>query len=329
VSYDRIDWHLDSAVEAGQPEEQAFAHIGLYLAWLIRHDLHDPRMFPSDRIDAVKADEMTGSDLADDIDGKLVADVMSSEGKAFSDARYEAYLDEYARLFDDLPDYGVADGPDAYQQVEPVLDRLYADWVDGGRQVPPAAEDEGIPDGGFPAMSTVVMVPPGFSQEDIDRLLADIPGDVEVMDPDSVPKSHVSAEMESLIPVDLASPSMQVESIRANKWGSSLLTRALKRLGVTPKDSVVVRGIGGDGERTLVVMVYDVPGIDANRLTTEFRSVIFHIPGSNWESRNIAGKQVQWASGDEFTVVFWAQDGMVIHVAGQPEVVVPAVSRLP
>src|SRR5690349_15012547 len=42
TSYDRIDWHLDSAIAAGQPEENAFAHIGLYLAWLIRHDLHDP-----------------------------------------------------------------------------------------------------------------------------------------------------------------------------------------------------------------------------------------------------------------------------------------------
>jgi hypothetical protein len=329
VSYDRIDWHLDSAVEAGQPEEQAFTHIGLYLAWLIRHDLHDPGMFPRDHIDALKSGDMTGSDLADDIDGKLVADVMSGEGRAFSDARYEAYLGEYAALFDDVPEYGVVDGPDAYQRVEPVLDRLYAEWVDGGRQVPPPAEDEGIPDGDLPAMSTVLMAPPGLSQEEIDRLIADIPGDVEVMDADSIPKAHAAPALETLIPADLTSPPMDIDSVSAKSWGSSLLTRALRRLDVAAKDVAVVHAIGGEGPRTLTVSIYSVPGIDAARLIEEFRSVIFRIPGSEWEPRVIADREVQWAAAEEFTVAFWARDGMVVHVTGQPEVVVPAVSRLP
>ena len=329
TTYDRIDWHIESAIEAGQPAEHGSTHIGLYLAWLIRRDLHDPATFASEHLGAVKAGEMTGSALMDDIDGKLVSDVMSPEGRAFSDARYEAYLAEFAAMFDSLPDYSVEDGPDAYARVEPVLDRLYAEWVAGGRQAPaPKVETDEL-DLDVGAIEQVFMAPSGFSQEQIDELLAEVPGEIRVVSPESVPKSHVSAKAESLIPVDLTTPPMQVESVHARKWGSSLLTRALKRLGVAPKDSVVVYGIGGDGERTLVVTVYDVAGIDAARLTTEFRSVIFHLPGSTWESRTIAGKQVQWASGDEFTVAFWARDGMVLHVAGQPEVVVPAVSRLP
>ena len=31
VKYDDIEWHVDGAVDAGQPEENAGLHIGLYL----------------------------------------------------------------------------------------------------------------------------------------------------------------------------------------------------------------------------------------------------------------------------------------------------------
>ena len=99
VTYDRLDWHHDSAIAAGQPPENAFTHIGLYLAWIIRHDLHDSRFFPADHVAAVKGFEMTGSDLSDDIDTKLMPLLMNAEGQAFSDARYGTYLDEYATVF--------------------------------------------------------------------------------------------------------------------------------------------------------------------------------------------------------------------------------------
>ncbi len=64
VKYDDVDWHIDGAIEAGQPEEQAFAHIGLYLSWLIRHDMHNPPMFPREHVASLKRGAMTGSDLA-------------------------------------------------------------------------------------------------------------------------------------------------------------------------------------------------------------------------------------------------------------------------
>lgn len=330
TSYDRIDWHLDGAIDAGQPEEHAFTHIGLYLAWLIRHDLHDPQVFPEEHVKAVKAGDMSGSDLRDDIDGKLFGGVMNRDGRAFSDARYEIYLDEYAYLFHEVPEYGVDDGPEAYDKVERLLDRMYAMWVDGGRQAPPPRRDATPIDGDFAPTSSTVMIPPGFGQEQIDELLAHLPGDVQVLTSDAIhPRSHVAPELESLIPADLTSPTMETESVRAKTWGSSLLTRALRRLRISPKDAVVVHAIGGDGEGTMTATIYSVPGIDAERLTTEFRFVIFHIPGSTWEPRTIGGREVQWASSEEFTVVFWARDGMVIHATGQPEVLVPAITRLP
>jgi hypothetical protein len=329
TSYDRIDWHVDSAIEAGQPEEQAFTHIGLYLAWLIRRDLHDPRMFPAEHVDAVKAGDMTGSDLADDIDGKLISADMNVEGAAFSDARYDAYVHEYSALFSEFTEYSVEDGPEAYAKVERLLDRMYAEWVAGGRQAPAARPHAGHIDDDFPPTEQVLIVPPGFTQEQLVELLADVPGHVTVLPRDAITKAHAATELEALIPADMTSPSMEIESVRANRWGSSLLTRALKRLGIVPKDAVVAHGLGGDGEATLTVSIYRVPGIDEGRLALEFRSVIFRLPGSQWETRAIAGREVQWASGEEFTVAFWARDGMVIHVAGQQEMVVAAISRLP
>ena len=330
ASYDRIDWHLDSAIEAGQPEEHAFTHIGLYLAWLIRHDLHDAGWFPPEHVGAIMSGEMSGSDLADHIDGKLFSGLMSAEGAAFSDARYAAYVNEYIALFDELPEYSIQDGPEAYSKVEPLLDRMYADWIAGGRQASPPKPDPIFMDVTSVPTESTVMIPPGFSQAEIDELLARLPADVNVMTPGSMPpRPHVATELEGLIPADLTSPPMELESLSAKSWKSSILKRALKRLEIAPKDAVVVHGMGGSGQGTLTVMIYAVPGIDAVRLASEFRAVIFRLPGSKWDTRSIGGRDVQWASGEEFTVAFWARDGMVVHVAGQPDAVETAISRLP
>ena len=127
------------AIDAGQPPENAFTHIGFYLAWLIRHDLHDRRWFPREHVAAVLSGEMTGSDLADDTDGKLMSEHMTDEGSAFSDARYRAYLHEYERLVADEPDYSVVDDAANYTRIAAAIDALYAAWVAGGR---PASEPE-------------------------------------------------------------------------------------------------------------------------------------------------------------------------------------------
>jgi hypothetical protein len=161
--YDKLDWHLDGAVAAGQPEENGFVHIGFYLAWMIRHDLHDPLWFPPEHVAAVKAGEMSGSDLADDIDTKLGADEMSPEGSAFSDACYARYLEAYAQAFAHVPDYGVVDEPANEARAAEEIDRLYAGWVADGRPAPAGqADDESdraaaVPAIGGSAIDTVTL----------------------------------------------------------------------------------------------------------------------------------------------------------------------------
>lgn len=326
--YDRLDWHYDSAVAAGQPPENAFTHIGFYLAWLIRHDLHEPRFLPAEHVEAVKRGEMAGSDLADDIDAKLVGQVMSDEGRAFSDARYEVYTTEYRESFKDLPDYAVIDDEPNYRRAEQLLDRLYADWVAAGRpKAPPTPKFEGD----FPMPTPVmVMARPGLTKDQVDEL----PGpwsatEVTVLHPpaeEQVP--HLAPDLERLIPRDLASPPMVVSSVRAADWGSSLLNRALKRLERRPKEAVVVIGIGGRGEQTLAVTIYAVPGVSAERLRGEFQVVFPRLPGSKWQSRVVAGKDVNWALGREFTQAYWTREGMVVGVAGEAAAVERAIGRL-
>ena len=63
---------------------------------------------------------------------------------------------------------------------------------------------------------------------------------------------------------------MRITSVSAKEWRSSLLNRALTRLGVRPQDAMVVTGIGGSGPRTLTLMLYEVPGVTADRLEAEF-----------------------------------------------------------
>jgi len=311
MTYDRLDWHYDSAIEAGQPPENAFTHIGLFLAWLIRHDLHDSRVFPPAHVAAVKSGEMTGSDLADDIDTKFNAADVNDEGRAFSDARYGAYLAELERVMSDEPAYSLIDDAAAYERIAPVIDGLYAAWLADGRPGPPsgvAADSDAI------AMASIATETFSFEVDSIER--------------DTV-RPHVAPDLEALLPGDLTSPPLEVWSVKASDWGSSLLRRALKRLGVRAVDARVAIAMGGRGDETLVVTLYAVPGTDREQLEAEFADAITLPPRGRWTSRDVAGRTVRWATGEEFTVAFWATDGLVVHVAGRADLVEAAIPRLP
>ena len=141
TKYDDLDWQ---DVDTGSPRdvERAFVHIGLYLGWLIRRDLHEPSAFSVGWIDSIKLGG-AASGLISHVDQKLTSNLMSSEGRAFSDAHYRAYLRAFERLYPDIRRR--RDDDAARSRVDPVLDQLYADWVAAGRpdDLPdPRSEDE-------------------------------------------------------------------------------------------------------------------------------------------------------------------------------------------
>ena len=330
TAYDKFDWHAASATDAGQPPEQGFVHIGLYLAWLIRHDLHDPRLFAAADVAAVKRGAMTGSDLADDIDWKLLPSAMNRDGQAFSAARYDAYLTEYEEAFADQPDYGVVDDEASYAQVAAILDRLYAAWVADGR---PEPLPEAAPTSWLPPLAAGVDFPSpeSMTPDELQAALASVLGKFGwVVGPAgrSGAAAHAAPDMEALIPPDLASPPLEIESMTAAAWGSSRLRRVLRRLDIRPGEVTVVSAMGGHGGHVLVVTLYGVRGAPADRLDAEFRSLIARPTGGRWSNREIGPRTVTWASGREFTVAFWALDGLVVHVAGHEDDVLSAIPAL-
>jgi hypothetical protein len=319
--FDDVDWHVGSAADAGQPREHAFTHIGIYLAWLIRHDLHDARWFHRDHIRAVKAGDMTGSDLADDVDWKLVSDAMTAEGAEFAAARYARYMAAYdAGLGDDRP-YSLAEDAGLYEQLEPIVDGLYADWVAAGRpgpepKVPSPSEAE------VEAIFEIADIPwQDLAKETGGPIAIQLhpDGSFEVHRPE---RPHEDRELESLVPMDIVQPPIVMGSMSATHWGSSQLNRALKTLGVRARDATVAAGVGGRGSGTISVSVYRVPGASKARLLEAFSPAIGRPRRSSWSQRQIGDTTVSWAEGieaDEHThVAYWTRDGLVFHVTGQP-----------
>lgn len=309
TTYDRADWHNDAAVQAGQPPENAFTHIGLYLGWLIRNDLHDESIFPAGHVAAVKRGAMTGSDLADDVDGKLLPDLVTVDGQAFSDANYQRYVEAYNSLFPGVADYGVPDDDASYAAVARLLDGLYFGWVAAGRPGPDGAT---VPERHLGSSEVIPM-----------NLSDDRRGNLRRFERTD------AREFERLIPVNLTKPPMQVRSMPASQWGSSLLNQSLKRLGTAPNDVAVVHAMGGSGRAVLMLAIYGLAGIPADVLLAEFTVAVHVPPEARWERRVIAKRKVRWAETREFTVALWAQDGVVFHAVGEPEVVKAAVQRLP
>ncbi len=333
AKYDDIDYHVGPAEEAGQPPEHAFTHIGLYLAWLIRHDLHDPRRFPPEHIEAVKRGEMTGSDLADDIDSKLLSDSMTGEGAAFSDACYRAYLGECAALFSDAPDYGLTDDDAAYATVEPLLDRLYAEWIVAGRPAPELKAPTSL-EAQFAGMIEAAEIPwevlvpdgPGIHAVEVKP-----DGTYELTRPEP---PHDDPALEALIPDDLLDAPIEMSSTIGTRHGA-VFSRAFKQLGVRPRDVTIASGLARDGEDVFGLTLYRVPGASAEALSTAFAAAIYRPRGSKWEIRRVGNIDVWWSEGYAdpdrtiyFNIAYWTRDDLVLHVFGRPADMETAIRRL-
>jgi hypothetical protein len=128
TKYDDVGWHYEGAENAGQPIENASTHIALYLTWLIRHDLIEPRFIPRPYLEAVKKTEIAGANVMTWIDAKLMSDLMTEDGASFSDDYYKTYLEDYGDVFADRPDYGVIGDESSFDRIAPAIERAWLDW---------------------------------------------------------------------------------------------------------------------------------------------------------------------------------------------------------
>jgi hypothetical protein len=83
--YDKAKYHFDGNFPADLEPEQGFVHTGMFLGWIVDHDLYDNEWFgPEMRsyLDAFKNRELTGPKLFEACDGVLLNDMLTPEGNA-------------------------------------------------------------------------------------------------------------------------------------------------------------------------------------------------------------------------------------------------------
>lgn len=148
-------------------------------------------------------------------------------------------------------------------------------------------------------------------------------------------RRHVAPELEALIPAGLVESEDRPTSVRATDWGARPVNRALKALGVRPRDAVVINTLGGKRQDVHTVTIFGVAGVTAEALAAAFEPAIFKPRSVRWQRRDIEGRSVWWAeakgwlNGDDFTAAWWTRDGLVVWITGQPAWLESAVAKLP
>lgn len=133
MKYDDASWHYGGTFPKGLPKRNGGTHIGMFLAWMIAHDLvsDELRDDAAKALARVRARKMTGTAfLFTECDEKLTDHDFSAEGNRFALDYFEgAYIDDYLRTFkvrDDGSVYTVADTWENYERLRPAMDRAYA-----------------------------------------------------------------------------------------------------------------------------------------------------------------------------------------------------------
>lgn len=137
VVYDKAKYHAESVIEAGFEEGQEFVHTGMYLGWLIDHDLLDPAFAAewAEDVEAFRQRRLSGPKLFQRWDGALVDDMLSDRGNAFSTFYFEfekgSFVADYQRTFgvsggNDF--FGVTDSWENYTKIKVLIDQAYERW---------------------------------------------------------------------------------------------------------------------------------------------------------------------------------------------------------
>jgi hypothetical protein len=321
TKYDDFDWHIGAAVEANQPEDGAFTHIGFMLAWLIRRGMGNPDMFDQDIFRQVADGTLRPDDLRDLFDGKLIGDILEPEGAAFLDAYYSAYFQDYAAEFADLPDYGVPDDVEHEARIDRRIDDAHRRWLDAGRPAPdsPKAlwEVAGVPE--LPADFDLTSVKMAWEYSGPEELLDKslIPEGFEVVRVER-PPSHVDPELEARVAAAICRP-IELESLSSRHWGVASLNRALRNLGAQGAVMVLGRGPGWTDPS---LEVHRVSGSPRDALATEFKRYIEHRAWARWRDGMVEDIPARWGKEKppgSSNLVWFAIDEYVVYLVSSED----------
>ena len=140
MKYDDAAWHYSGDFPAELPKQAGAIHIGMFLAWLLLHDMvgqeHQSGSVRS--IANLKNRLITGIDfLLLKCDEKLTDADLNQEGDLFAQYYYNGesgkrqYLDDYDEaLCNELESmYYVEDSWENYDCLEPYINKAYQQWV--------------------------------------------------------------------------------------------------------------------------------------------------------------------------------------------------------
>ena len=134
-------WHVEGQFPEGRAPEQGYVHIGVFVAWLIEHDMLDPEWAARSGLEAAIESIRGRSDspcaLRDRTEGRLTGEMLTAEGKGFAGAYYApeyGYAADWHRAFGRRADrYAVPDSWATHDWIAPRIDRRYREWVEAGR----------------------------------------------------------------------------------------------------------------------------------------------------------------------------------------------------
>lgn len=135
--YDKAKYHYDGEYPDDLPEEQAFVHTGMFLGWMLDHDLYDSDFWQdvAGYVASFKAREMTGARVYEyACDGVLVDEMLNAEGNAFTQDYFDfergKYMEDYEELLvGDLPStYHVEDTWGNYKIISERISDRYGEW---------------------------------------------------------------------------------------------------------------------------------------------------------------------------------------------------------
>jgi hypothetical protein len=141
IEYDLWRWHTEGTFPADQSPEQGYVHIGMFVVWLVDAGMLDPEWAAGPDVSAAVASihSRAGSPCAlrDITDGRLAADMLGTEGQAFTGAYYApeyGYVRDWNRVFGRAAArYAVPGDWETYDRIGPVIERRYHEWVRAGR----------------------------------------------------------------------------------------------------------------------------------------------------------------------------------------------------
>ncbi|MBX3029516.1 MAG: hypothetical protein KF809_05115 [Chloroflexi bacterium] len=326
MTMDKLDWHWDAAVGAGQPGEQGFVHVACVLAWAIQRDLVAERIWPSDLVERVRDGSVTLDELIEASDQRLVDPMLTHEGRRFIAHSYDAFLHAYDEAFPDVPDYAVPFDATTRHVTAGLLDDLYGAWVAAGRPKPEPGEDDDLTPEESEALERAIdqafdrqiVIPADATDEEIDALLDGIEGPYVTltlppgMTEDDLARLHESThdrpDLEARLPPTLGGirPYLYSESMGVSPGTRYRLidpvAEVLTRAGIDARDLGMASGgyqtdavIIGVTRGHISVDLWDLPDGSRDALLAAIR-----------ETLRPEGRRLRWTEETMGTVRAWS-----------------------